>query len=132
MSRPPSPRILLPTNQHRTPHIRQRGNLTITQADIQMLPLARLRPRQQGRHDRIACIQPRRQIRHGDSHLHRRTIPRARQVHQAKLRLDHDVEAGAITVRARLAVTRDAGVNQARVEPLHRRVVEVVFLEGVR
>lgn len=46
---------------------------------------------------------------------------------QPELRLHHDVEAWPVAVRARLAVARDAGVDEARVELVERGVVEGVF-----
>lgn len=51
---------------------------------------------------------------------------------QPELRLHHDVEARPVAVRARLAVARDAGVDEARVEPAERGVVEGVFGECAR
>lgn len=130
MCRPPPPRIRLSTNQRRTRHVRQRRHLAITQRRINMLALSRLRPGQQRRHDRIRRIQPRRQIRHSHPNLHRWAVPRAGDVHQAHLGLDHDVVAGAFPVRARLAVAGDAGVDEAWIDFAQGVVVHVVFLEG--
>lgn len=111
MRSPPSSRILLPTNQHRTPHIGQRRHLTITQTNIQMLPLPRNPPRQQRRHNRITRIQARREIRHCNAHLNWRPLTLARQPHQPEFGFHHYIEARAVAVRACLAVACDAGVD---------------------
>ena len=95
-----------------------------------MLPLPRARPRQQRRHDAVAGVQPRRQIRDRHAHLHGRSVPRARDVHQTHFGLHHDVVARAVPIWPRLAVARDAGVDEARVEGADAGVVEGVFGEG--
>lgn len=51
-------------------------------------------------------------------------------MHQTHFGLHHDVVAGAVPVRPRLAVARDAGVDEARVEGADAGVVEGVFGEG--
>lgn len=126
----PTTGIRLPADERRTGNIRQRRNLAIAQRHIQMLPLPRARPRQQRRHDAVAGVQPRRQIRDRHAHLHGRSVPRARDVHQTHFGLHHDVVARAVPIWPRLAVARDAGVDEARVEGADAGVVEGVFGEG--
>ena len=96
-----------------------------------MLATARARPRQQRRHDGIAGIQARRQVRDGDADFDRLAAPATRDVHEAHLRLDHDVVAGLRAVGPRLAVARDAGVDEGRVQRREGGVVEAVFGERV-
>ena len=130
MGSAPTTGIRLPTDERRTGNIRQRRNLAIAQRHIQMLPLPRPRPRQQRRHDTVAGVQPCRQIRHRHAHLHGRSVPRARDMHQAHFGLHHDIVAGAVPIGTRLAVARDAGVDEPRVEGADAGVVEGVFGEG--
>ena len=116
MSSAPPPRILHPTNQNRTPHIRQRSNLAITKTNIQMLSLTRIRSRQQCSHNRIARVQPRRQVRHRDSNFNRRAISATGQMHQTEFSLHHYIEAGPIAVGTCLAVARDTCVDESWVD----------------
>lgn len=122
MRSPPPSRILLPRNQHALAHIRQRRDLAITQANIQMLsfpfptrcPIPRLNtltPRPQRRKNTLHSIQPGRQIRNRNTNLHGRALPTPRQMRKAKLRFDHDVESRPVAVRACLAVACDGGVD---------------------
>jgi len=53
-------------------------------------------------------------------------------MHQAKLRLDHDVESGPAAVGSELTVACDASVDQSGVDLPDGLVVHVVFLERAR
>lgn len=129
----PAPSIPLPRNKHRLAHIRQRRNLAITQTDIQMLPFpfpfSTTLPKR--RKNTLHSIQPRRQIRHRNTNLDRWTIPTSRQMRKPELRFDHHIEARPRAVRPCLAVPRDRGIDQARVNGREGGVVERVFFEGV-
>ena len=52
-------------------------------------------------------------------------------MHKAHLGFDHDVVAGAVGVRARLAVACDGGVDEGGVEGGEVRVGEGIAGEGV-
>ena len=129
MRGPPSSSILLPTNQRRASNIRQRRDLTIAQASIDMLALTCPHASQQRRHDRVRCIQPCRQIRNRYTNLHRIPIPGPSDMHQAHLRLDHDIVPSPVTVRARLAVSGDTRVDQLGVNLPQGFVVHIIFLQ---
>lgn len=131
MRSPPAPRIRLSAYQSRARDIAEGRHLAIAERHIDMLALPRLPPRDQRGHDGVARVQPRRQIRHRHSHLHGWPIPRARDVHETHFGFDHDVVASAGAVRARLAVSRDAGVDQTRIQGVDGGKVHVVFFEGV-
>jgi hypothetical protein len=51
-------------------------------------------------------------------------------VHQAKLRLDHDVVASMIAVRSGLAISGDTRIDQLWVDRTERLVVHLVFLQA--
>ena len=127
MCRPPPPRVRLPADQRRARHVRQRGDLAITQRHIQMLPPARALAGQQRGHDRITAVQPCSHVRDRDADLDGRPVARARQVHEPELGLDHDVVPRTLPVGARLAVAGDRGVDQAGVERGEGGVVELVL-----
>ena len=131
MRSPPPPRIRLPTHQRRAGYIRQRRDLTIAQRRIDMLPSPRPHPRKERHHIRIARVQPRCQIRNRDSDFDRLAIPAARNVHESHFRLDHDVVAGLVAVGPRLAIARDAGVDEGGIQRGEGGVVEGVLCEGV-
>lgn len=128
---PPAPRIRLSAYQSRACDVAEGRYLAVAERHVDVLALARLPSRDQRGHDRVARVQPRRQIRHRHAHLHRRTIPRARDVHETHFGFDHDVVASAGAVRARLAVACDAGVDQTGVQGVDGGKVHVVFLKGV-
>ena len=131
MRSPPPPRIRLPTHKRRARNVRQRRDLTIAQRRINMLALSRPCSRKQRRHDRIARIQPRRQIGDGNTYLDWWTISTASDMHQPHLRLDHDVVARFAAVRPGLAVAGDAGVDEGGIESGESGVVEGVLGKGV-
>lgn len=95
-----------------------------------MLPPPRPSPRKQRRHDAVTRIQPRREIRHRDAYLDRFPVAAAGDVHQPELGLDHDVVARAVRVGPRLAVARDGGVDEARVDGAEGVVVHFILFEG--
>lgn len=132
MRGPPSSSILLPTNQRRASNICQRRDLTIAQASIDVLAHTRPHASQQRRHNRIRCIQPSRQIRNRYTNFHRIPTPGASNMHQAHLRLDHDIVPSPVTVRPRLPVSGDTRVDQLGVNLSQRFVVHVVFLQTSR
>ena len=60
----PPPAVALPADQHAAGNVRQRRHLAIRQRHVHVLPCPRLLSRQKTRHDRVACVQSRRQVRH--------------------------------------------------------------------
>lgn len=130
MLRSPPPRIRLPGHEHRARDVRQRRHLAVAQRDVDVLPLARLLPREQRRHHGVARVQSRGQVRDRDADLDGRPVARARDVHEPELSLDHDVVAGALAVGSGLAVAGDGGVDELRVELAEGGVVERVLGEG--
>lgn len=129
---PPASRVPLSADQTTTGDVGERGGLAIAQRDVDVLPAPRPRAREQRRHDAVARVQPRREVRDGDAHLDRRAVAAAGDVHEAELGLDHDVVAGALGVRARLAVAGDGGVDEGRVDLVDGVEVEAILLETAR
>lgn len=105
--------------------------MAVAERHVDVLAFACLPSCDQGGHDRVAGVQPRCQIRHRHSHLHRRTVPRARDVHETHFGFDHDVVASARAVGPGLAVACDAGVDQTGIDGVDGGKVHVVFLESV-
>lgn len=128
----PSARVFPPADETAAGNVGQRGRLAVAQGHVEMLALAALASSEQRGHDAVARVQARGQIRDGDAHLDGRPVALAGDVHQSEFRLDHDVVAGPIRIRARLAVAGDGGIYQARIDLAHRFVVHGVFLQRPR
>lgn len=129
MRRPPPARVLLSTYQTAARNVGERSGLAVAQRDVEVLTPARLLPGEQRRHDAVAGVQARRQVRDGDADLDGRPVPRARNVHQAELGLNHNVIAGPVGVGTRLSVPRDAGIDERRIDLGGRGVVQFVLFE---
>jgi hypothetical protein len=128
MRRPPSARVPLPADQGRAGQVRKRGDLAVAQREIDMLALARAGSGQQGRHDGIRRIKPRREVRHGHADFNRRSVSRPGNVHQAHFRLDHDIVARSLPARSRLPVACYARVYQGGVDGVEGLEVQLVLL----
>jgi len=97
-----------------------------------VLTLARLEPTQERGHNAIACVEPSGKIRDRDADFHWRTVAAARDVHQTELGLNHNVVARSLCVGTSLAVARDGGVDDTRVDLVNTLKVEAVFLQRAR
>jgi len=129
MGRPPAPGVLLPADQAAACNIGQRHRLAVAQGHIKVLPPASPGAGKQCRHDAVACVQARRQIGHRHANLDRRAVPAARDMHQTKLGLHHDIVTRPLGVGPRLAVPCDGRVDQGRVDLVDGLEVEPVLLE---
>ncbi len=130
MRRAPAAAVLLPAYEAAASNVGQRNRLAIAQRHVEVLPPARLCAGKQRGHDAVAGVESRRQVGDGDSNFDGRPVSGARDVHQAKLGLHHDIVTGSLGVRARLAVACDGRVDQGRVDLVHCLEVEPVLFEG--
>lgn len=128
----PSSGIRFPTDQSRACNIGQGCHLAVAQSHVKMLACPGPSTTQKCSHDGIGCIQAGCQIRHGNTHFDGGAIPAARDMHQPHFCLHHDVIACPGTVGTCVAISGDAGINQARVNPVHRLEVHLVFFQCVR
>ena len=128
----PSPCIFLATDQSGTGNVRQSRDLAVTQTGINVLSLPSPRPRKQGGHDRIRCVQASRQIGHGNAYLDWFALPAARDMHQTHLGLNHDIVPGTVAVWPGLAISGDTGVDQLGIDGAQGLIIHVVFLEATR
>ena len=129
MRRAPATGIPLAANKTAAANISQRRRLAVTECDINVLPPPRPCPRQQSGQDAVARVQARRQVRDRDADLDRRPVTVARNVHKPELGLDHDIVASAIGVGPCLAVSRDGGIDQPRVNLPQRLVIHAVLAQ---
>ena len=129
MRRAPATGILLAADKAAARDIGERGGLAVAERHIDVLAAARLGPQEQSSHDAVAGVQASGEVRDCDADLGWRRIPVARNVHQPELGLDHDVVARSLLVRSRLPISRDGRVHEARVDPLHRLVVQSILLQ---
>ena len=82
-------------------------------------------------HDGIGRVKACCQIGHGNTHFDGWTVPVASDMHQAHFCFDHDIIACSGAIRASLAVTGDAGIDQAGIDPVNRLEIHLVFLQCV-
>ncbi len=129
---PPPPRVSLATDQTAAGNVGQRRRLAVAQRNVNVLAPPCPGPGKQCRHNAVTRVQARRQIRHGNTHLDRRTVPRAGNMHEPELGLDHDVVPGAVGVGPRLTVPGDGRVDQSRVDAAEGFVVHAILLQGAR
>lgn len=126
----PAAGVFFSTNQCRACQIGQCSNLAITQAGVDVLTLASTPSGYQCSHDGIGCVQSRSQVSDRYADLDWRTVSGARDMHQAKLGLDHDVVASPIAVRAGLAISGDTRIDQLWIDRTERLVVHLVLLKA--
>src|SRR5665213_1946470 len=98
--------------------------LRFEERGVDPLPLAGLLALDQRHHHRLRQEEPGAQIVDRDADPHRPLPGEAGDRHQAAHALGDLVDAGALGVRPGLAEARDAAVDDARVDLLHRLVVD--------
>lgn len=129
MSSPPSPLILLPTNQTTTCHVRQSRNLAITQRNIDMLTSSASPSCNQRCHYTVACVQPGRQIRDCNTNFDGRPISGARDVHQSHFCLNHNIVSCSIRIWPILPISGDRCVDEFGVDFGDGLVVHAIFFQ---
>ena len=121
--RHPAPREVL----RRLPH--REGDPGVDERRVDELPAPRAGPREQGGQDAGDGEEGGAEVGHGYPRLDRRAPRLAGDRHEARDALRHEVEAPLAGGRAGLAVARDGRVDEARMPPGERRVVEAELLE---
>lgn len=116
MSGSPATTVLLPTYQTAACNVGQCSCLAVTQRHINVLTLSSPGSRQKCRHDAIASVKASCEVGNSYTDLDGRPISRARDVHEAKLSLDHDIVASAVGVGAGLAVARNRSIDESGID----------------
>ncbi len=109
----------------------QRGH-RVEHRDLDLLAAPGATARQEGKHDAVGRRHTRHQIRDRRPHLHRRPVGKARDVHEARFGLNHEIVAGASGLRPRFAEAGDRAVHELGILVGEGGVAEAELLHGAR
>src|SRR5689334_15177204 len=95
--------------------IGERGNHSVEKRDVHPLAFARAMARHHGEQDSLIRVETGDDVCDGGADLHRLPVGLACEIDDTRLALRDDVVARSSVVRARLAVTGNGSVDDARV-----------------
>jgi len=87
---------------------------------------------EQSRHDAVARVETRHQIRYSHPNLDWRAVPVTGDMHQAELSFNHHIITSTLRIWPCLAVSSDGSVDEGGVDLMYRLKVKAIFLEGAR